>query len=175
MAFALEHLDRHTRRLMLAELDDDLAAQREYLDPRLADGAAPSYLGLLRAALQDGTPESFSEALAGSALLRSHEERRLPGGELITAKVPHTAAQTIAEGEFNRYYMRAVCRLALQGEGVVEVYRAKPVSKPRPEEGAARRDAAQLLEDLRTSNISVSGSFPGPNSGRSLRLPPAGR
>ncbi len=174
MAFTLEHLDAQTRRLMLAELDDDLAAGRAYLDPRLVDGAAAGYLGLLRAALGAGTPESFSEALAGRGFLRSQEERKLASGEVIRARVPYSAAQTIAEGEFNRYYMRAVCLLALQGGGTVEVYRAKAVKNPRPQEDTLH-SATEMLEHLRTSNISIAGSFPGPNSGRSLRLPPSKR
>lgn len=169
--FVLEHLNAETRQLILAELDADLAAGSEYLDPRLAEGTRETYLALLRAALAGGTPESFTAALNEAGLLRSHEERRLAGGETITAKVPHNAAATIAEGEFNRYYMRAVCLLAVEaGDTVVEVYRAKPVSKPRPE-AEPLRDAREMLAHLRTTNISVEGSFPGPNSGRSLRLP----
>ncbi|MEX2162211.1 MAG: hypothetical protein WD751_09890 [Anaerolineales bacterium] len=44
------------------------------------------------------------------------------------------------------------------------------MATPRPANDE-RKNAKDLLEHLRTTNISVAGSFPGPNSGRSVRLP----
>jgi hypothetical protein len=41
------------------------------------------------------------------------EERRNPRGGITIARVPITAADTLAEGEFNRFYARALCRYAL--------------------------------------------------------------
>jgi hypothetical protein len=91
-------------------------------------------------------------------------------------KVPHTAAQTFAEGEFNRFYLRALCRFTLENGGTeLEVYRAKSVTNPRMDSEArigTRVSVTQLLDDLRANN-SVENALrlpPGPNSGLSARL-----
>ncbi len=91
--------------------------------------------------------------------------------------VPITAAETLAEGEFNRFYIRGVCRAVLANEQhEVEVYRAKAVAQPRPESQAkigTRVNAATLLDDLR-HNVGVDtalGVPAGPNSGLSVRRP----
>jgi hypothetical protein len=107
------------------------------------------------------------------------EPRRQRAGGFALVKVPYNAARTIAEEEFNRFYMRAVCRLALE-EGVhdVEVYRARASRHPRPESEeliGKRLNAQALLDDLRerTGTDTLLRVPPGPNSGLSVRLPQA--
>ena len=87
----------------------------------------------------------------------------------------------LAEGEFNRFYIRGLCLRAIElGIGEVAVYRAKYVESPRPESDyliGQRLPAASLLEDLRIHSgeeepyLKVPG---GPNSGLSVHLPPVG-
>ncbi len=168
--FAFEDLDETTRALMLEELNLDEVSGNVYVDPRLKPGAAEAYHQLLEAALESGTPESFSEAIRSHQLLKETESRHTARGDM-QAKVPETAHNTLGEGEFNRYYMRAICLRAMEeGLNKVEVYRAKPVVRQRPQNPAGKyKDARELLEHLRQTNISVEGSFPGPNSGRSVR------
>ena len=171
--FSFENLDASTRVLMLQELDRDLERDAIFLDTRLNSGATDLYLKLLRAALESGTGESFSEAIGHHHLLKDEETRQV-GEKEILAKVPRTAHYTLGEGEFNRYYMRAICLRAIElGQREVEVYRAKPVQTPRLESentAGTFKNARELLEQLRTTNISVARSFPGANSGKSLRL-----
>ena len=84
----------------------------------------------------------------------------------------------MAESEFNRYYIRGLARRAIE-DGVQElvVYRAKPVSNPRPESEARVEttiSAQELLEDLRShpgDERPTLGVPSGPNSGLSVRLP----
>ncbi len=46
--------------------------------------------------------------------------------------MPGNAATLLAENEFNRYYIRAVCLVALKNKmSEVEVYRAKQTSSSR--------------------------------------------
>jgi hypothetical protein len=92
--------------------------------------------------------------------------------------VPHTAADTLAEGDFNHYYCRAICRRVLEeGKEFVEVYRAKDVREPRPRSQqlvGALVDARRLLIDLRAhpGGIDAALGIPaGPNSGLSVRVP----
>ncbi len=91
--------------------------------------------------------------------------------------MPVTAPETLAEGEFNRFYARGLCRRAMaQGIESLLVYRAKEVVNPRPESVALigkSLPVKQLLEDLR-ANIGTDtalGLPPGPNSGLSVKLP----
>jgi hypothetical protein len=109
-------------------------------------------------------------------LLHATEMAHYRSGRVSEKKVPWTAAWTLAEDQFNRFYVRGVCRAALDaGRESVEVYRAKSVSQPRPE--SQRRigtmvNAVALLADLR-QNMALETALHipgGPNSGISVRL-----
>ncbi len=92
-------------------------------------------------------------------------------------RVPITAPDTLAEGEFNRFFVRGLCVKAIEdGIPEVEVYRGKQVNQPRPQSEAMigkRISAKRLLDDLRVSQgvEPALGLPPGPNSGLTVRLP----
>jgi predicted alpha/beta-fold hydrolase len=96
-----------------------------------------------------------------------------PSGGLRAATdvVPHTANSTLAEGEFNRFYIRAMCRRAeAEGRSTVLVYRAAERDKERSASVALigqHVDAAELLAKLRELPDFKSG-FPEPNTGLSV-------
>lgn len=128
------------------------------------------------AALEAGSPESFTEALAAADMFQG-EQTYLRQSREVTAKLPANYASTLAAGEFNRYYMRAVCRSAIaQGMPAVEIYRAKAVATPRQtaDERIGRQiDPQALLADLRQTNFERPSEYGlgAPNSGLSIRLP----
>jgi hypothetical protein len=167
-------LNDDIRKYMLDELDLDISLKRLYLSPRLNATGIANYEKLIRSAIQKGNDISLSQDLRG--MFNESEQRRLKSGEVTNAKVPITAAETLSEGEFNRYYCRGVCRYAIE-KGIleVEIYRAKEVLNPRPESQAligAKINAKQLLQDLQI-NIGVDTALKvpaGPNSGLSVRL-----
>jgi hypothetical protein len=107
--------------------------------------------------------------------MRTEEQRRKPKGGFTTARVPHTAPDTLAEGEFNRFYARGLCAFVVSSGGTeVEVYRGKEVQNARPESQAMigrRLPAQKLLDDLRTSQgvEPALGLPPGPNSALTVR------
>ncbi len=82
----------------------------------------------------------------------------------------------LAEGEFNRFYIRAVCaRAVADGISGVVVYRAKSVEHARSE--SERKigqtvDPSAVLNDLRAHPgvDTALGLPPGPNSGLSIAL-----
>ena len=176
MSFNLEDLDfSNIRELMLNEYEKDVAERKIYLSPRLREDSHQVYLNLMREAIQSGNADSFATRIRARNCLKLTEQRRKPSGGWTTAKVPRTAHITLAEGEFNRFYLRGLCLKAIE-EGVeIEVYRAKLVSRPRPESIAMigkKLDPKRLLLDLRT-HIGVDtalGLPPGPNSGLSGRI-----
>lgn len=115
--------------------------------------------------------------MTATSLLNTHEQRKKPKGGTTVAQVPVTAPDTLAEGEFNRFYARGLCaRAVAAGIMQVDVYRGKPVAAPRAESEAMlgnRVSAEALLNDLRVSQgvEPALGQPPGPNSGLTVRLP----
>lgn len=168
--------DRRTRNMMLDELANDIASNQLYLSPRLTVLGRSEVPRLLEEAIINHDDAWLAAELRRPGLLKRMEER-VTRGVSREVKVPTTASETLAEGEFNRYYIRGVCRLAVE-ESIedVEVYRAKEVMNARSEsirKIGSRVSALQLLSDLRVSIgiDTVLGLPPGPNSGLSVRIP----
>jgi hypothetical protein len=147
----LANLDSCTRRFMLAELDSDVATGTLYRSPQLSEQGQQQYYALLRAAVTSGTEESFAEALRRrQAVLppdRWQHAREVGPEEALTA-----ATVRLAEREFHRFYIRGLCRRALdQGVQTLEIYRAKPAEPRRTlsdDMVGIRVTASSLLEDL---------------------------
>lgn len=161
---------------MLAELDHDLQVDNLYVGKYLSEVGKQQYPGLLREAIDGGTDDSLAVALQTPGLFLEMHEKKNPTGGFSLAKVPRTAHETLAEGEFNRFYLRGLCRRVVDsGGGNVQIYRARASTNPRRESEAMigeLLDAAALLTDLRAS-IGVDTALrlpPGPNSGLSGRL-----
>jgi hypothetical protein len=177
MALRLLNLDGRTRRYMLDELEQDVERGQLYFSPRLSERGRRDYESLMRAAIESLNDVLLADALRVNDRLKNWEERHVKNGGVMEVKVPFTAADTLAEGEFNRYYVRGVCRRALdEGDGEVVVYRAKQPNRPRPQSEAIlgrRIDAEELLNDLRNHGGEQPqlGIPPGPNSGLSVKLP----
>ena len=172
-----KNLDERTRLLMMEELERDIENNVLYFSSRLNEDGLCEYVEILKKAITGGAPDSFADELRQRRCLKTHENRRKPKGGFTTVKVPITAADTLAEGEFNRFYIRALCRRAIrEGIDYVVVYRAKEVRDPRPESEKLIGKSIGvrfLLDDLRT-NIGVDtalGLPAGPNSGLSAMIP----
>jgi hypothetical protein len=176
MAMALVNLDPTTRKLMLDEISSDIAGKTLYRSPRLSPLGLRDYDDLLKEAVERHDDRWLAAELATAGRLNTIEERHKPNGGYTTARVPITAPETMAEGEFGRFYLRALCLRALaDGTNHLVIYRAKAVMNPRPDSQAkidTTIDAATLLADLRAhSGVDTAlGLPPGPNSGLSARL-----
>jgi hypothetical protein len=174
MPLQYENLDPTTRRYALAELDRDVADQSFITSQRLRPGTVEEYQGLLREALSYYDDRWLEEQVRG--LLADFETRRTPRGGQTTARLPKNAARMLAEGDFNRYYMRGLCVRAVEEQrAVVEVYRARLSARPRVESAhleGQRLPAAELLEELRalTPQTLPAATLGRPNSGLSVRL-----
>jgi len=177
MALNLINLDERTRTLMIEEVDMDISQQNLYISPRLTTEGQQRYPDLLKEAIRQHDDQWLAKNLQSGNFLKAEEQRRKPNGGYTIVRVPITAPVTLAEGEFNRFYCRAVCLRAIQdGIGNVEVYRAKDVTTERPESKAkigSLVSASELLSDLRTHQgvEPALGLPPGPNSGLSIRIP----
>jgi len=177
MPLKLENLDAQTRNHMTAEIKADIATTKLYLSNRLSGRGRADYPQLLKQAAEGRDDSWLANEVRSNGRLNEMEERRKPKGGTTMARVPVTAPETLAEGEFNRFYIRGLCVRAMAAS-VPEliIYRAKAVENPRPESVAKigqKISAQALLSDLRT-NIGVDtalGLPAGPNSGLSVRLP----
>jgi hypothetical protein len=177
MPLTYAHLDDRTRHLMIAEIERDIAAGTLYLSDNLSEQGCSNYPNLLRAAAHNGSDAALAQELL--SCLNSHEKPRwLRSGSFSKPPVMRSNAhEMLADGEFNRFYMRALCRRVIEdGIKSVVVYRAKEVSNPRSasEEVLGKHMAPEsLLEDLRTHPgvDTALGLPPGPNSGLCIRLP----
>ena len=174
MPLQYESLDPTTRRYALAELDQDLASGAVHVPARLRPSAVGEYQRLLRDALRY-YDDLWLEEHASDLLIES-ETRRTPTGGQVTAKIPQMAARMVAEGDFNRYYMRGVSLRAIdEDRQVVEVYRARLSLEPRPESAeleGRRLPARAVLDQLRglASDEPAAAPLGRPNSGLSVRL-----
>jgi hypothetical protein len=172
----LENLDARTRGYMRAEFEDDLDRDALYFSPRLSERGRQDYPELLREAIEHGTAATLGNNLRFHGRLYETEERRVGEGTK-TVRTRASAAELLAEGEFNRIYMRGLCRRALDdGIQSLIIYRAKGVRQPRAELLAVIGqpiDAEVLLTHLRAHvDGKTSAGLPfGPKSGLSVKLP----
>lgn len=178
MALYFENLDDRTRQLMLDEMEYDIAQNQLHISPFLSGQGQRDYVNLLRETLQSGNDETLAQSLREHRRILRTLPRRNPKGGYSMSATPENAAQVLAESEFNRYYIRALARRAIE-DGISElvIYRAKPVSNPRPDSEARIETSLspqELLDDLRDhtgDEIPELGVPSGPNSGLSVRLP----
>jgi len=176
MAFTFFNLDRVTRGFMLKEIEDDIKADKLHISNRLNQIGVQEYPRLLKEAADKYDESWLTDQLRQGNKFNASEIRTLKTGA-ISAKVPYNAPEMLAEGEFNRFYLRGLCLRAINDKiPNLVIYRAKAVTNARSESElkiGTSTDPAALLDDLR-SNIGIDtflGLPPGPNSGLSAKLP----
>jgi hypothetical protein len=174
MPLHYENLDPTTRRYALAELDHDLANGSFHASERLRPTAIADYRRNLHEAIRYYDDRWLEEH--ASDLLVDFEPRRTRSGGTTTARIPDMAARMLAEGDFNRYYMRGVALRAIEeARQVVEVYRARLSLEPRSESAQLEghrlpaEDVLKYLRGERADDPAVS-ALGRPNSGLSVRL-----
>jgi hypothetical protein len=177
MSLNLLNLDERTRRHMLSEIESDTTGGTLYISPRLSPRGRQEYADLLKQAAVGYDDAWLANSLRAGGRINLEEQRRKPKGGFTVARVPITAPDTLAEGEFNRFYVRGLCLRAIEdGVSHLVIYRAKEVMSPRRESVmmiGMSIDARALLQDVRT-HPGVDTALrlpPGPNSGLSVRLP----
>jgi hypothetical protein len=172
MGLKYENLDEETRKFMIEEIEMDIASDAIYRSTYLSQRAQGNWPDMIRDAAASGSDDSLAAELRRPGVLNQTTQRRTPSGGVTTAKVPHNAHEVLAESEFNRYYVRGLCRRAIAaGLQRLLVYRAKAVANPRPESEARIGhliDPEVVLIDVRKSiGVDTALGFPqaqGPES-----------
>ncbi|MGS0693791.1 hypothetical protein [Shewanella sp. 0m-4] len=174
MAITYENLDPTTRNYMRNEVNLDLEQDRVYRSKHLNVGLEDAWDDALIEAVITHDDTWLEHQVETQKMLRDSYQKRTPSGGVTVAKVPVNAAQTLAEGEFNRYYCRGLCARAIEEERQVEVYRGKPVQNARSASVAMIGkvyNPREILEDLRANPLDTAlGLPPGPNSGLTIKL-----
>lgn len=174
MPFSFRDLDPSTRSLMVDEIDAAVRDGNLYYSKRFTDAGKEAWPTLLREAAQGYTEHWLAYQIEARRLMTGLEGSRTPSGGYTIKHVPYTAAETLAEGQFNRYYILGLCRrAATEDKAEVVVYRAKAVLQPRPESEAlvgTRLKASDLIPQLRPVQTSLNHALLKPNSGLSVHL-----
>ena len=177
MALFYYHLDDRTRQLMRDEMEYDIAHNQLHISPFLSGQGQRDFANLLRQAIESGSDETLEKELRAHRRITRALPRRQRTGRYGIVATPTNAAQILAEGEFNRYYIRALALRAIE-DGIPElvVYRAKRVRRPRAASEALVETTLppkDLLDDLRThiDQPTTLGVPAGASSGLSVRLP----
>jgi hypothetical protein len=168
-------LDGTTRRYMLEAIAEAEKFNKIYFSPRFNDQGKQLWLPLLKEAARDHDEHWLAYQLDEHELMTGLEVAKKPSGGYSIKHVPGTAAQTQAEGQFNRFYMLGLARRA-RAEGIptLEVYRARESAEPRPEseELIGRQIPVEEVEaQLEEIEKGFNEGLLKPNSGLSLRLP----
>lgn len=147
-------LDDQVRRYMLEELASDIAAKRLYESRRMSGAGLLAWPSLLMEAFESHDDLWLAARIAGYIVVTERTARGL-------RSVPHDAHLTLAEGQFNRFYLRGLCRLRLEPgqSGRIQLYRGKQARAPRRHSEAlvgTFRDARELLEDLRLNQFDAA-------------------
>lgn len=168
-SFVFLNLVASVRNKMISEIEMDIANENLYFSNRLNEIGIESYPSFLKNSVLNGAEDVLeSLILNNNCLLVTEFANGRP------KKVPTNAAKLIAQSEFNRSYIRAVCLEAIENNiEEVEVYRARYSTNIRPESEAAiglKHNPKELLEDLRDSIGIQPKILPHINSGLSVKF-----
>jgi hypothetical protein len=174
MAFNFRDLNEDTRHFMVEEIERAIREDNLYFSKRFNQTGHKEWPVLLLEAAKEHNEHWLAYQLETKGLIKGLEGSRTPSGRYTLKHVPHTAAETIAEGQFNRYYILGLCRQALvKGKAQVVVYRAKEVSSPRAKSTqiiGQSRAPSELIEQIRPLQSSLGHELLQPNSGLSIHL-----
>jgi hypothetical protein len=172
--FNFADLDNRTREFMVQEIELAKRTGNIYYSSRFNEAGTAQWVALLIEATRTYNEHWLAYQIEARRLMKGMEGSRTPSGGYTIKHVPHTAAETMAEGQFNRFYILGLCqRTKAEGKTHIVVYRAKERAEHRPESDSligTRIPLDQLLKELRDVKSSLGHELLKPNSGLSVRM-----
>lgn len=169
MGLNQKDLNPEIRQLMIQEIDHD--GPNIYLSTRLSVQGRIVWPQILKDASANHSDDWLAIEVVRQRLLNPYDLRQ---GKPIAMR--RDAHQMLAEGEFNRFFMRGVCLKAIQlGAPAVVGYRARASQNPRPESYSIigkKFEPKEFLVQLRSAaGADTPFGYPGSaNSGLSVEF-----
>src|SRR6185437_13220168 len=152
-----DHLQPFVRQLMLEELLWSRRHNKLYASKYLTAVGVERYPELLQHALAGGSPDSLCDSLNSPGFW-------LPGA-------PKNSIETFAWDEFNKYYMRALCRIAQDSpQHALIVLRARQSRSHRGSSDARINQPRSPATSLQQLRVQPAINPFGANSGLTLTL-----
>jgi hypothetical protein len=172
--FQFANLDNVTRKFMVEAIEEANATENIYFSTRFTPAGQQNWVRLLTEAALNFDEHWLAFQIESLGLMNNLEVAMLPKGGYTTKHVPQNASQTLAEGQFNRFYILGLCKRArAEGKTTLEIYRAKYSADPRPE-SIMLIGTTILVTELERQLKTVANSFLSnlvkPNSGLSVKL-----
>ncbi len=172
--FNFENLNEDTRPYILQAIENAYSTNNIYWSTRFTEQGKEEYLSLLKEAAKSHNEHWLACRLESPDIMKGLEGACTPSGGYTIKHIPHTAAQTFADGQFNRFYILGFCLYAKnKGISALEAYRAKESSSHRTESDSIIGDKIPL-EDIESQLLETRSSFSSklvkPNSGISVKL-----
>lgn len=173
--FKFENLDEATRSSMLQAIEEAESMGNIYYSTRFNQDGNNQWLPLLKQAAQQFNEHWLAYQLESNGLMKDFESAVKSSGGYTTKHVPNTSTETVAEGQFNRFYILGLCKRA-RAEGIIhlEIYRAKERFDPRPESQALIGTLLSIDEiesQLKETKASFKSQLVKPNSGLCMKFP----
>jgi hypothetical protein len=173
--FDFKNLDESTRASMMQAIKEANSSGNIYFSTRFNQDGNDQWISLLTQAAQGFNEHWLAYQIEKNKLMKDFEDSTTPSGGYTIKHVPHTAATTFAEGQFNRFYILGLCKFA-KSRGVLHltVYRAKASLDPRAT-SEALIGQIYSIEDIESQLKETRASFKSelvkPNSGISVKIP----
>jgi hypothetical protein len=111
--FSFKKLDARTRALMTEEISSAQKSKAIYYSTRFTQLGIDSWPTWLLGAAGEFDEHWLAFQIEAANAMKHLETRAKPKGGYKIAHVPDTAAETLADGQFNRFYIAAICRRVL--------------------------------------------------------------
>ncbi len=172
--FNFLNLDQTTRPFILEAINEAEQTSNIYYSTRFNAIGTQKWIPLLKEAAQLYNEHWLAYQLEANSTMKDFENAQKQSGGYTTERVPHTAAETFAEGQFNRFYILGLCKRARkEGKTHLEIYRAKQVADQKPESQAlvgTSVSVADLEAQLNKTQDSFKSTIVRPNSGLSVKM-----
>jgi len=173
--FNFLNLDQFTRSCMLEAIEEASESGNIYYSTRFNELGKKQWLPLLKQAALQYNEHWLAFKLEELQLFKDMESAQVPSGGYTIKHIPNNAAETLSEGQFNRFYILGLCKVATSKNiQQLIVYRAKESLRPRPESDLLIDKAIAITEiesQLKDTQSSFKSKLVQPNSGISMRLP----
>jgi hypothetical protein len=173
VTFYFKNMSPQVRQRISTEISAAEQSSNFYMSTRFNQNGTNGAVSLLIQAAEGHDEHWLAYQIEAQVLMKEYEVRSLPLGGYTTAHVPSTAAETYAEGQFNRFYMIGVCLEAISQGKQVKVYRAKQVANSRGSSNnliGSLIDPSALITELRLMKSSLGHFLLMPNSGLSIEI-----